>query len=245
MTPTRAIAILASVAILLPATAGLAQDTKSAPSSAPGASQPAAAAASAPNPVYKPPLRGAPGGRIGGATRGVARDVFVLSVLAPDHTGLTAVEQPSLFWYISNPISLPLELTVMDPRQAQPLLETALPALRQGGIQRVRLADHGVRLEQGVAYRWFIAVVADPGRRSRDILSGGAIERGELPEALKARLATAKAQDKPAIYAEGGYWYDALGSISDLIDGAPGDATLQTERQDLLKQIGLRAETQP
>jgi hypothetical protein len=233
------------MALVFSATAGLAQDTKGAPPATPGASQPAPSGASTPTPVYKPPIRGAPGGRIGGATRGVARDVFVLSVLAPDHTGLTAVEQPSLFWYISNPITLPLELTVMDPRRAQPLLETALPAPRQGGIQRVRLADHGVRLEPGVAYRWFIALIADPGRRSRDILSGGAIERAELPDALKVRLATAQAQDKPAVYAEGGYWYDALGSISDLIDGAPGDLSLQNERQDLLKQIGLRAESQP
>src|SRR4029450_8033601 len=149
MTRIRFFAVLASVVILLPATAGLAQDTKGAPPSPPGASQPAASAASAATPVYKPPLRGAPGGRIGGATRGVARDVFVLSVLAPDHPGLPAIDHPSLFWYISTPISLPLELTVMDPRCAQPLLETALPAPRQGGIQRVRLADHGVRLAPG------------------------------------------------------------------------------------------------
>lgn len=245
MTRTRCLAVVASMAILLPATAGLSQETKSPPASAPGSSQPAASAASAPTPVYKPPIRGAPGGRIGGATRGVARDVFVLSVLAPDHTGLTAVEQPSLFWFISNPISLPLELTVMDPRQAQPLLETSLLAPQQGGIQRVRLADHGVRLEPGVAYRWFIAVVTDPGRRSRDILSGGAIERADVPEALQSRLAAARAQEKPAVYAEGGYWYDALAAISDLIDGAPGDVSLQSERQDLLKQIGLRADSQP
>ena len=245
MRHTSRLAVVASMAILLPATAGLSQETKSAPPPAPGSSQPAAAAASTPPPIYKPPIRGAPGGRIGGATRGVARDVFVLSVLAPDHTGLTAVEQPSLFWFISNPITLPLELTVMDPRHAQPLLETPLPAPRQGGIQRVRLVDHGVRLEPGVAYRWFIAVVTDPGRRSRDILSGGAIERVDLPDALQSRLAAARAQDKPAVYAEGGYWYDALAAISDLIDSAPGDVTLQSERQNLLGQIGLRAEAQP
>lgn len=245
MTRTRSLAVLASMAILLPATSGLAQDTKGTPPSAPEAARPAASASSAPTPVYRPPIRGAPGGRIGGATRGVARDVFLLSVLAPDHTGLTAVEQPSLFWFISNPISLPLELTVMDPRRAQPLLETALPAPRQGGIQRVRLSDHGVRLEPGVAYRWFIAVVADPGRRSRDILSGGAIERIDLPTELQARLVTAQAQEKPAVYAEGGYWYDALAAISDLIESAPGNGALQSERQDMLKQIGLRAEVQP
>jgi hypothetical protein len=169
----------------------------------------------------------------------------VLSVLAPDHTGLTAVEQPSLFWFISNPIALPLELTVMDPRRVQPLLEASLPAPRQGGIQRVRLSDHGVRLEPGVAYRWFIAVIADSGRRSRDILSGGAIERADVPDPLRARLATAQAREKPALYAEGGYWYDALAAISDLIDGSPGDAALQSQRQDMLRQIGLRAETRP
>ena len=245
MRPTRALAALAAITILLPGAAALAQDTKGTAPAAPEAARPAATAPSSPTAVYKPPLRGAPGGRIGGATRGVARDVFVLSVLAPDHTGLTAVDQPSLFWFISNPISLPLELTVMDPRRPEPLLETSLPAPRQGGIQRVRLSDHGVRLEPGVAYRWFIAVVTDPGRRSRDILSGGAIERIDLPQPLQARLATTKTQDRPAVYAEGGYWYDALAAISDLIDKAPGDGALQSERQDMLKQIGLRAEVQP
>jgi hypothetical protein len=244
MTRTRPLAAL-TIAILLPTTPGLAQDTKGAPPAVPEASRPAGSAAAAPPPVYKPPLRGAPGGRIGGATRGVAREVFVLSVLAPDHTGLTAVEQPSLFWFISNPIALPLELTVMDPRRAQPLLETSLSAPHQGGIQRVRLADHGVRLEPGVAYRWFIAVVTDPGRRSRDILSGGAIERIDLPDDLQARLSAAQVREKPTVYAEGGYWYDALAAISDLIDGAPGDGALQGQRQDMLKQIGLRAEAAP
>ena len=41
-------------------------------------------AADANMPVYNPPSRGAPAGRIGGGTRG-GQNVFVLSVLAPDH----------------------------------------------------------------------------------------------------------------------------------------------------------------
>ena len=47
-------------------------------------------------PVYKPPVRGAPGGRVGGGTRGTDQ-TFVLSVVAPNHTGLTMQEQPELF----------------------------------------------------------------------------------------------------------------------------------------------------
>ena len=41
--------------------------------------------ATASAPVYKPPLRGAPGGRVGGGTRGTGREAFILSVLAPAH----------------------------------------------------------------------------------------------------------------------------------------------------------------
>src|SRR6266540_3877871 len=88
-------------------------------------------AADANVPVYNPPKRGAPAGRVGGGTRGgTQRDVFVLSVLAPDHSGFTTNEQPSLYWYISNSTSLPIELTLMDPQGIQPILETRLNTLR-------------------------------------------------------------------------------------------------------------------
>src|SRR5436190_9662156 len=67
--------------------------------------QPAAAQPEDPI-IYKPPKRGAPGGREGAGTRGSkepimrgAREPLTLAVLAPqDHTGLTAQEQPVLYW---------------------------------------------------------------------------------------------------------------------------------------------------
>src|SRR4051794_27821202 len=40
-------------------------------------------------PVYQPPMRGAPSGRVGGGTRGAAGGMPTLDVLAPDHVGLT------------------------------------------------------------------------------------------------------------------------------------------------------------
>src|SRR5262249_61528452 len=88
----------------------------------PGA-QPPTATATAVVPTYKPPLRGAPAGRIGGGTRGSGREVFVLTVLAPDHNALTVSEQPSLFWFISSATALPIEVTLMDPRTTKPALE--------------------------------------------------------------------------------------------------------------------------
>jgi hypothetical protein len=190
-------------------------------------------------PVYKPPLRGAPGGRVGGGTRGTGREVFVLSVLAPDHTGLTVNEQPSLYWFISSPTSTPVEVTLIDPQGTQPLLETRIPPPVQPGVHRIRLADYGVRLAPSAAYRWFVAVVPDSGRRSKDILAGGAIERVEVPEGLRAKLAQAGKGELPFLYAEAGLWYDALAAISDLIESAPQDPALRRQRAALMAQVGL------
>jgi hypothetical protein len=196
-------------------------------------------AAAADMPVYTPPPRGAPGGRVGGSTRGIGTPP-TLSVLAPDHTGLTTQEQPSLYWYLSKPTTYPVELTIIDNRAIQPLLERRLSGSLQPGVQRVRLADYGVRLSLGVPYRWFVALVVDPDNRSRDIIAGGAIERIAQPTELRAKLARAGKTRAPYIYAEAGLWYDALSAISDLIDAAPNDPALRQQRASLLEQVDLQ-----
>lgn len=204
-----------------------------------GTAAPPAQAQAAAVPVYKPPLLGAPGGRVGGGTRGPARDMFVLSALAPNHTGTTTTDQPSLYWYISSVTPYPVEVTVVDSQGADPLLEKRLSPPGAPGVQRIRLADYGVRLAPGVSYRWFVAVVPDPARRSKDILAGGTIERVEPSEELKGKIAQAPKTQLPFLYAEGGLWYDALTAISELIEAAPQDQALRKERAAMLVQVGL------
>jgi len=226
--------VLASLAGLIllgpPSGVAVAQQTSS--------QQPRESTAKAP--VYKPPLRGAPGGRVGGGTRGTqGRDIFVLSVLAPDHTGLTLQEQPSLFWFISSDTSLPVELAIVDPNATEPLLETRIASPVKRGVHRVRLADHGVRLAPGVAYQWAVTVVPDAARRSRDILASGSIERVEPTSELGPKLAAARNEDLASQYAEAGIWYDALEAVCDLIERSPNDATARRYRAGLLAQAGL------
>ena len=189
--------------------------------------------------VYKPPLRGAPGGRVGGGTRGTGREAFVLSVLAPGHTGLTTSEQPTLFWFISHPSSYPVELTLVDPGKTEPLIERRLDPPVVAGVHRIRLSEHNVRLAPGTAYQWFVAVVPDGARRSRDILAGGMIERVASPADLAGKIAKASKADVPALYAEAGMWYDAIGTLGELLEQAPDDSALLEQRSALLRQIGL------
>jgi len=191
-------------------------------------------------PTYKPPLRGAPAGRIGGGTRGTTeRESFSLLVLAPDHVGYTTQDQPCLYWYISKPTTYLVELTITERNAVRPLVEKQLKRPEKGGIQSVCLADHDVRLQANVPYKWFVSLVTNADYRSKDILAGGIIELVKPPETLAARLNSSESSRAPFIYAEEGFWYDALGAVSRMIDASPKDADLRKQRASLLEQVGL------
>jgi hypothetical protein len=112
--------------------------------------------------IYQPPRGlGAPsaGRRVGGGTRGTNKSMPILSVLAPGHTGLTLREQPDLYWFASDVVTNPVELTLTLEKGDTPLLEKRLPIPTHAGVQRVRLSDYGVKLIPGERYSWSIALV--------------------------------------------------------------------------------------
>ena len=190
--------------------------------------------------VYKPPLRGAPAGRVGGGTRGATeRESFSLQVLVPDHAALTISDQPNLYWYISKHTTYPVELTVIEKNAVKPLIETTIRVTDKGGIQVIRLADYGIHLRENVQYKWFVALLMDAEQRSKDILAGGIITLVDASPSLKAKLAAADRNDALSIYAEEGLWYDALSAISGMIDASPDNRELRRARASLLEQIGL------
>jgi hypothetical protein len=185
-------------------------------------------------PIYKPPVSGAPGGRVGGGTRS-GDQTFVLSVLAPNLTGLTAEDQPVLYWYLSKPLSSSIEFTINDG-STTPLLEKTLTPPFEPGLQRLRLSEFGVHLAAGKQYQWFVGLVSDSKRRSKDILAGATIERIErsaVPVIATDRVATARR------HAEAGYWYDAIALLSEQIEATPADSIARSQRAALLQQVGL------
>jgi Domain of Unknown Function (DUF928) len=189
--------------------------------------------------LYQPPRGlGAPsaGRRVGGGTRGTNKSVPILSVLAPGHTGLTIREQPDLYWFASDVVTNPVELTLTLEKGDTPLLEKPLPAPLKAGIQRVRLSDYGVKLIPGERYNWSIALVLDPKRRSKDIIAMGAIERVERADINPAAAPTTDAFYR---FAEDGLWYDAVMAISELIETTPTDLALRKHRAELLDQVDL------
>lgn len=189
--------------------------------------------------VYRPPMRGAPVARIGGGTRGIGDMMLELVVLAPDHTGLTLKEQPTLYWYVSEAVPARLEVTMINDEAIDPALEEEIVTPGHAGIQGIDLAKLGARLKPGLEYRWFVSVVADPTQRSNDIVASGTIRRITPGETLKARMAGADQRTLARIYAEEGLWYDTIDALSRMIEKSPNDFALREQRAGLLEQVGL------
>ena len=193
--------------------------------------------------TYRPPLRGAPATRVGGGTRSLGPRPVTLHVLAPSETGFTTRERPTVYWYISETLTNPVELTITisEPLKhaTPPALEITLQPPIAKGVHALRLGDHGVTLKPGVEYHWFVAVVGNPAQRSADVVAGGAIQRVANADAVQRRLDQVPQQRWAAVYAESGIWYDAIEELSRQISANPGDARLRQQRAGLLEQVGL------
>jgi hypothetical protein len=194
--------------------------------------------------IYIPPSRGAAKTRVGAATRGPREDYPTLDVLAPDHVGWTFEPQPTLWWYLSGRADTRIDIAVIDDTSTEPLLAVTVSPPLDGGMQSLRLAEHGLHLEMGRSYQWFVALVPDPDRRSNDVIASGAIERRERGDELGRELASADASRSYAVLAKHGMWYDALDALSDRIAANPADPELRAARASLLEEVGLEAAAQ-
>ncbi len=191
-------------------------------------------------PIYKPPKGiGAPGGRVGGGTRGDESSLLKLFALVPDHLGLTIQEQPTLYWYLSNNTSNRLVLTVNHEDLVTPVLEVTVEDNPTPGIHSVSLMDHHLKLDLEKEYRWFVELIVDAEYPARNIVAGGRIMRIVPPESLLEKLRVAEPQQVTSIFSEAGLWYDAFASISNLIKTHSGNDQYVEGKVSLLRQVDL------
>ncbi len=235
------------------------ETTPAAPASAapaaPGAATPGTPDAAAtpgqttPAPVKKLPARikftppagslGAAASNSSGGTRAANSNLPEIRVLVPKEGALTTQEQPALFWYQSAPTTAAFELTLNEPKKPKPLLSVKLPNSQKAGIRAISLIQQNVKLEPGIEYVWHVALIPNPADRSLDSFSTGVIKRVAAKEDLQEELSKSTPAEQAALYAQGGYWYDALQAISTAIAAEPKNVDLHKLRADLLTQGDL------
>jgi Domain of Unknown Function (DUF928) len=169
--------------------------------------------------AYKPPSRGVPGGRlVGAASRGTSftNSLPMIYPLAPDgHAGQTTSSTPTLYFFVSQPITWPTQFTISAATRPKPIIEVDIPSPRAAGIYSVRTADYRVRLEPGVLYTWSVSAKLDPKSRSRDIVASASLLRTAPDPGLEAALGTAPLSRRVALLAQAGLWYDAVAAAAE------------------------------
>ncbi|MCF6205138.1 MAG: DUF928 domain-containing protein [Methylococcaceae bacterium] len=194
---------------------------------------------------YLPPDLGAPSTSrlVGMALRSGGVDDFLLSVLTPAHTGLSLKAQPDIFWYTSKPVSKPfqfVEFVLISEKAHKPILRTHLASPKEAGIQKISLSKYGVSLEGDKEYIWSIALVPDPASRSHDFVTSGKIKYVKGNGLLFSTVKTSSDDSQPNIFAQKGYWYDAIASIITQTEQHPNDQGIRKKLTSLIEQVGLQ-----
>ena len=187
------------------------------------------------NPVYQPPLRGAPDRRVGGGTRG---GTLVLSVVAPKQSSWASQDQPQFYWYISAiPKQGKLTFSLNKASSSKPLFENTLLLPNNPGIQGYPLT--GYRLEPRVEYLWSISLSFDEKEERADQVAKGGIIYNGLSDNDRLAWNKLKQDELIVLQSHSGYWYDAMENLMRLIDSHPNDSQYREWRKDLLMQVGL------
>ncbi|UIE38001.1 DUF928 domain-containing protein [Leptodesmis sichuanensis] len=199
--------------------------------------------AAAKDPIrYKPPTLPGPVRTAGTGSRtvGCAMDkTATLLPLVPDrHIGQTVSDRPPLLWYVAGAKSV--EVTLVQPGVAKPIFEQTVQ-IHNPGIVQVNFPDNAPALQPGQEYRWSVAVVCNPKRRTQDTAYTQAfIKRLPASARLEQQLAAAKSdQERSRIYAEAGLWYDALATLAKANASDPANESIRADFYSLLHQVGL------
>jgi hypothetical protein len=191
-------------------------------------------------PLYNPPKKLAPRARLGGDVRGTEGAEPEVILLVPDHVGYTVQQTPVVNWFLSKATGYQVRFTLRDDRSQRWFKEITIPTPQQPGIQTINLKELGLVLEPNVQYRLFVSVIRDPQSPSKDIVTGGIIERCELSECVEPMGAKLTCSlDTVHDNAKAGFWYDAMGCLCSLIDADPKNEKLRRLRARLLKDVGL------
>jgi len=190
-------------------------------------------------PSYHAPEQTMPRARVGGTLRSADGEDPAVAALVPDHVGITVKQHPVLNWFLSKPTTLPIKFTLIDERAIGALVERPITSPAKAGVQAIRINEIDFELEPNIQYRWYISLIKDADSPSRDIVTGGMIERCLFSECLLLDAPTTCSREAVMATAAKGFWYDAMACLSELIESNPTDTHLRRQRASLLRQVGL------
>ncbi|GAA6616172.1 DUF928 domain-containing protein [Scytonema sp. NUACC26] len=155
--------------------------------------------------------------------------------------GLTTSERPTFWFYMpyTQNSKASAEFSLQDSA-GNDIYKGAVTLPANPSIIGVSLPSN-TSLQLGKTYRWYLKVRCDRQRTaSVPIYVEGDIQRVNLDSRIVQELqATTDTQQKVAIYAEEGIWFDSLTMLAQLYLSNPKDASIAANWQSLLQSVNL------
>jgi len=175
-----------------------------------------------------------------GAVRAGPTSVAIEIRAPANHAGLTLSAAPRLWWSLSQDTDLPVQVTVVDDRELDPVLRADLPGAFSKGLHSIDLAAQGVELEPDVEYRWFVSLIVDPERPSRNPVAAGALKRVADSDERREIVGRALPTELGHTYARLGLWYDAFDFFASIAAVHPDFEPVTRHRERLVELAGGR-----
>lgn len=187
----------------------------------------------------------------GGATRG---NLPQITMIVPEDGAKTLAARPTFYWYIAPPsltsVTNPAATAIPSLSSSQQSFKITL-FLRDGsdrsarsvfvgegvadqpGLYKFTMPQDAPELVVGKVQRWQVRWQANSGASQVDV--NAPIRRDDDPKVLAAITNAKDHLAKARIYAQNGYWYDAIDAYTNWLTANPQDKTARDERSKLLK----------
>lgn len=213
-----------------------------------------------------PPNRGIAGNRVGGASRVATRDPIDespnsdrrLTAIVPEYKnateagkskpeltkvwGITANEHPTLWFYIpyaQNSISrIDFILIDGDNPTNRTVYQNAIQSPKYPGIVNFSLPQTSEPLAIDKLYQWELKLTMKR-QLDQEIYVKGWIQRASLNSELSDLIRQATPERQAALYAENGFWYDALSTFAELRRNRPQDLAIIQDWRNILQSVDL------
>jgi Domain of Unknown Function (DUF928) len=192
-----------------------------------------------------------PEGRQGGATRStcISENFTFEPILPKTNYGVTTADYPTLYWHLSNHkftwARFDLYPTPAPAPDAVPQYSKTFKLTGENTLNSFTLqANEGVKaLENGQEYLWKVTLICSKLGPDDDSADGsqvsiqGSIIHAAPPAPLQEKLGNTK--QPYDVYAEEGFWYDAIHDLAIQRQGQPQNPQLNKDWCDLLKETRL------
>ena len=189
---------------------------------------------------FEPPNDGAPGDRKDAGSRPFCpqSDTPFTALVPVTNLGFTAAQYPTFWLYTPYPSGV-IELVLMEENTKNTVYQTQFQVTEGPGIISFKLPNTAPSLEIDKKYRWTFDFLCNAPSDTLSVT--GVILRKSLTSTLQNQSANASPQQRVAVYAQAGLWYETLTELAQLRMTNPQNAELSATWATLLQHpwVGL------